>query len=377
MKAGQADGLQPRTLEVLQSLDLAHEILSESCHMREVAFWNPNSKSAHKRSTDALANASTATIINKTTSTPTKTPTVLHETENDRRGIVRTSFVPDVVVDARFKHEITIHQGRIERILDESLRRYSKRGITHSTDFQHFEIDPTSDPEYPIRITLTTPIIGADELPTVAANGETSTRTVRAKYLVGADGAHSRVRRGMGLKLEGETTDHIWGVLDFVCDTDFPDIRKRCAIHSEAGSIMIIPRERIATGEYLTRLYVQIKEETPTNVNDDCDTIRAHKETSKQRRSAITYQSILVQAEKVMYPFEIGVKAGTEPDWFAAYQIGQRMTPKFSMQDGEGLERVFIVGDGKHNLHNLSSHLFGRLMFLQRATPIARKRAKG
>ena len=358
MKAGQADGLQPRTLEVLQSLDLAHEILSEGCHMSEVAFWNPKSETADDRSTDASTNASTTTTINISTSTPpTNTPNVVHATNGSRRGIVRTSFVPDVVVDARFKHEITIHQGRIERILDESLRRYSKRGITHSTDFKHFEIDPTSDPEYPIKITLATPITGAD-----GSTNTTSSRMVRAKYLVGADGAHSRVRRGMGLKLEGETTDHIWGVLDFVCDTDFPDIRKRCAIHSEAGSIMIIPRERIATGEYLTRLYVQIKEETPTDVNEDFDTIRAHKEFSKQRRSAITYQSILVQAEKVMHPFEIGVKAGTEPDWFAAYQIGQRMTPEFTMRDGEGLERVFIVGDGKPNLHNPSSQRFGRLM---------------
>lgn len=60
----------------------------------------------------------------------------------------------------------------------------------------------------------------------------------------------------MGLKLEGESLDHIWGVVDLVVDTDFPDIRRRCAIHSPAGSVMVIPRERIATGNYLTRLYV-------------------------------------------------------------------------------------------------------------------------
>lgn len=48
-----------------------------------------------------------------------------------------------------------------------------------------------------------------------------------------------------------------------------------------------------------------------------------------------------------MRPYKIGVKAGTEPDWFAAYQIGQRMTPEFTMKDSEGIERVFIVGDGK------------------------------
>ena len=329
LKAGQADGLQPRTLEVFQSLDLAHEILTESCHMSEVAFWNPKRKSAH-----ASTNGSNGD----------------KKAEASSKGIERTSFVPDVVVDARFKHEITIHQGRIERILDESLRRYSNRGIVRSTDFEHFEIDAASDSEFPVKITIS---------PANSANGDSNaaSRVIRAKYLVGADGAHSRVRKSMGLKLEGETTDHIWGVMDFISNTDFPDIRKRCAIHSDTGSIMIIPRERIATGDYLTRLYVQIKEQVPTDANDDMEAEKAHKASSKQRRSAITYQSILLQAEKVMYPYKIGLKAGTEPDWFAAYQIGQRMTPEFTKKDANGVERVFIVGDGElqlsktHHIH--------------------------
>lgn len=38
-------------------------------------------------------------------------------------------------------------------------------------------------------------------------------------------------------------SDYIWGVIDFVPDTDFPDIRNRTAIHSSNGSCMIIPRE--------------------------------------------------------------------------------------------------------------------------------------
>jgi hypothetical protein len=31
------------------------------------------------------------------------------------------------------------------------------------------------------------------------------------------------------------------GVLDFVLDTDFSDVRNRCAIHADAGSIVIVP----------------------------------------------------------------------------------------------------------------------------------------
>lgn len=40
-----------------------------------------------------------------------------------------------------------------------------------------------------------------------------STEIVRAKYVVGCDGAHSWTRRQIGFQLEGEPTDYIWGVL--------------------------------------------------------------------------------------------------------------------------------------------------------------------
>jgi hypothetical protein len=38
LKSGQADGLQPRTLEILKSLGLADEILCEGCQMWQVPF---------------------------------------------------------------------------------------------------------------------------------------------------------------------------------------------------------------------------------------------------------------------------------------------------------------------------------------------------
>lgn len=297
LKAGQADGLQPRTLEVLKSLDIAHEILDHGCHMSEVAFWNPRG-----------------------------TP---------QGGIERTSFVPDVVVAARYKHEVTIHQGRIERIMEENLQLYSKDRIQRSTKFASFRIDAAQDFEYPLNI----------EVDKVGDDGSTQRRTVRAKHLVGADGAHSQVRRSMGQELKGDTTDHIWGVIDFVAETNFPDIRKRCAIHSDEGSVMIIPRERIASRQYLTRLYVQVKEEVPedqSSPNDPLSKIKAGK-----RRAAITLEYIMTQAQRVFAPYTISIKPGTTVDWWAAYQIGQRMTSKFAMVDESGLERVFIVGDGK------------------------------
>lgn len=44
---------------------------------------------------------------------------------------------------------------------------------------------------------------------------------VEAKYLVGCDGAHSWVRKQLGLRLEGENSSDSWGVLDIIPLTNF------------------------------------------------------------------------------------------------------------------------------------------------------------
>jgi phenol 2-monooxygenase len=309
LKAGQADGLQPRTLEVLKSLGIADEILNDGCHMSEVAFWNEqhpaSSRSIYKNGKGS--------------------------------GIKRTSFAPDVNVPARYQHEVTIHQGRIERIMQEDLRLYASEGtVRRSHHFLDFKFNEYGDSEYPIQVAL------EERLP----DGSVTPKTVRAKYLIGADGAHSRVRQCMNLKLEGETTDHIWGVVDFVAETNFPDIRKRCAIHSDAGSVMVIPRERIASGQYLTRLYVQVADEVLPDADISC-TNKSKRIGNREKRAAITLDYIFAQARKVFSPYTIEVKKGTTVDWWAAYQIGQRMTPQSSAKGPDGVDRVFIVGDGE------------------------------
>jgi 2-polyprenyl-6-methoxyphenol hydroxylase-like FAD-dependent oxidoreductase len=52
--------------------------------------------------------------------------------------------------------------------------------------------------------------------------------TVRAKYMIGCDGAHSWTRKQIGSDLQGEPTDFIWGVLDIVPITDFRTSTTMC-----------------------------------------------------------------------------------------------------------------------------------------------------
>ena len=82
-------------------------------------------------------------------------------------------------------------------------------------------------------------------------------RTIRAKYVIGADGARSGVRQAIGLSLDGDQANHAWGVMDVLAVTDFPDIRLKAAIQShQAGQILLIPRE----GGHLFRMYVDLGE---------------------------------------------------------------------------------------------------------------------
>lgn len=184
-----------------------------------------------------------------------------------------------------------MHQGRIERFFLDAIREHSqgKIAVEHGvvpTDFK-FDASLAEIPDaYPITLMLrhlreeeatpkqsATSANGAsiqddvfwsnltlddnEELLRKAKelNGKANkTEVVKAKDMLGADGAHSWVRGQLGFTLQGESTDYIWGVLDIVPIIDFSDIRMRCAIHcASSGSVMVIPREN-----KLVRLYIQL-----------------------------------------------------------------------------------------------------------------------
>src|SRR5271168_4159583 len=84
-------------------------------------------------------------------------------------------------------------------------------------------------------------------------------------------GAHSWVRKAFNIAMEGEQTEYIWGVIDFTPDTDFPDIRSRCAIHSNNGSCMVIPRE----GDKV-RLYIQLDSKDASTMRVDKSQMGPH-----------------------------------------------------------------------------------------------------
>ena len=98
--------------------------------------------------------------------------------------------------------------------------------------------------------------------------------------------------------------------------------------------MMIIPREN-----RLVRLYIQL--------------IDLKKSGQKADRSTITPELILAAAQKIIQPYKLTYKYC---EWWTGYQIGQRVSAKFSAD-----ERIFLAGDAVHThspkvLYSTSPH---------------------
>ncbi|KAL5492636.1 hypothetical protein ACEPAI_4083 [Sanghuangporus weigelae] len=288
VSAGQADGIQPRTIEVFQSYGIAEPLIRQGNQMHLAAFYNPSSSGGITR-------------------------------------IQRDGRAPDVSApSARYPFEITLHQGAIEAIFLDSMRQY---GLQIDRPIIPTAIKLDDRPEvlesldsYPVEVTLNHLTDEQEET--------SETEIVHAKYVLGADGAHSWVRGQLNFTMDGEQTDYVWGVVDMIPETtDFPDIRNRVAIHSTNGSCMVIPRE----GD-VVRLYIQLSDD------DAREVLNAKGRIDKTRW---TPQRLMAIAKRSLQPYTI--EFPEEVNWWTLYIIGQRVASSFSLK-----ERIFIAGDACH-----------------------------
>jgi phenol 2-monooxygenase (NADPH) len=278
---GQADGIQARSVETFQAFGFAERIITEAYHITEMAFWKPDP-------------ADTSRIIR--TARPLDDPTGVSE----------------------FPHLI-VNQARVLDYFAEVMANSPTRmKPDYGLGFRGLETVPGSD--YPVTVTL------------VHTTGEREgqEQIVHAKYVVGADGAHSGVRESIGCTMAGDQAFHAWGVMDILAVTDFPDIRTKCAIQSEAGSILHIPRE----GGYLFRMYVDLGEVTADN---------------KGAIRQTTIEQIIAKANDILHPYTLDVK---NVAWHSVYEVAHRLTDRFDDvpldEVGTRMPRVFITGDACH-----------------------------
>ncbi|MCC9194406.1 FAD-binding monooxygenase [Arthrobacter sp. zg-Y916] len=279
---GQADGIQARSVETFQAFGFAEEIIAEAYRITEMCFWRP-------------------------------------DPENPQNIVRSGRALDDPTGISEFPHLI-VNQARVldyfARVMANSPTRMKP---DYGYEFVDLEVD--DDAEYPVTVTLRR----------TAGPDEGAERIVKAKYVVGCDGARSKVRQSIGSTLAGDAANHAWGVMDVLANTDFPDIRTKCAIQSSnGGSILHIPRE----GGHLFRMYVDLGEVA----EDDNGAVR---QTS--------IEEIIDKANAILHPYTLDVR---NVAWHSVYEVGHRLTDRFDdvlpEQIGKRTPRVFITGDACH-----------------------------
>jgi phenol 2-monooxygenase len=204
---GQADGIQPRSVETFQAFGFAERIVAEAYNIAYMNFWGPDAENP--------------------------------------RNIVRTARTEDYAFKiSEFPHLI-VNQARVLDYFAEAAAQGPGR-IVPDYGIEFVGLTVHDEGEYPVEVRLRH----------TAGERAGEERTVRAKYVAGCDGARSGVREAIGRTHVGDFAAHAWGVMDVLVNTDFPDWRTKCAINSTAGNILHIPRE----GGYLSRMYIDLGE---------------------------------------------------------------------------------------------------------------------
>ncbi|MFF2053219.1 FAD-binding monooxygenase [Leifsonia sp. NPDC058194] len=278
---GQADGIQARSVETFDAFGFAERIIAEAYRITEMAFWKPDPA--------------------------------------DPARIVRAARAVDDPTGISEWPHLIVNQARVLDYFAEYMANAPARlRPDYGYEFAGLTVDDAAEHPVTVRLVRT------------AGEHEGEERIVRAKYVLGADGARSAVRESIGCTLAGDQANHAWGVMDVLAVTDFPDIRTKCSIQSEAGNILLIPRE----GGHLFRMYVDLGE------------VREHDNGAVR---STTIETIIAKANDILHPYVLDVK---NVAWHSVYEVGHRLTDRFddviAEQRGTRTPRVFIAGDACH-----------------------------
>ncbi|KAB8068446.1 FAD binding domain-containing protein [Aspergillus leporis] len=303
---GHADGLRAGTIELFDSMGFQHRLAYEGMEVGEWGVWGPDENGQLKRQK-------------------------LYHSHS---------------LDGLPYRTIALGQGRIERFILDTIKDCSNLEVERGVRTESLEYDESledSYEEYPITVRLRTLTkeeasigltcgdaqslsrddVAADDVEDLdpsRKNEPGTVETVKAKYIIGCDGAHSWTRKQLGIPSTGATMEHIWGVIDVVPITNFPDVRRGITVASEQGTLLLVPRER-----QLVRFYVPLVEFDGSLGRFD--------------RSSITLDMIREKVQELLKPYRFDFKVC---DWWTTYQIGQSLAQKFTKG------RIYLAGDAAH-----------------------------
>ncbi|NRA67467.1 MAG: FAD-binding protein [Pseudobacteriovorax sp.] len=190
------------------------------------------------------------------------------------------------------KHFLMLGQSHIEKLIDEKLKRLGAavvRGTT-ATDIQVLE----------------------DHCLTTLSNGQ----MVKSRYVIGADGSRSYVRRRFNIPFSIVRPQIVWAVIDGVIESDFPKVPEIIVFQADTSDVAWIPRE----GD-IDRFYVRMD----------------------QKEFAL--EDCLGKINRAMQPYRLEFKTIA---WFSQFSVKESVAASYSVDD-----KVFLAGDSCH-IHSVN-----------------------
>ncbi|KAL4868383.1 hypothetical protein BDV12DRAFT_209214 [Aspergillus spectabilis] len=286
-ETGHADGIHSRTLEIFDSFGIVDPILRCGVHEVEMSYWGVNKESKNLECQQRM--------------------------RSQPKGLSRFG-------------QMLLNQGQVEQVMIDYLEDRGRVKIERQkrADKIYF----TDEETHPVAVETTA--LRRDRMMHLLQDGEPDksgdaqvTELIQARYVIACDGALSLARKQLNFHLESKSTDSMWGVIDIVPITDFPDIRQSCAIHSDKfGSVMTAPREN-----RLVRFYVQL------NGESDLD-------KKVMERSDDSPHALVQLVQRILHPYSLRYEYC---DWFSVYPIKQGLVDKYQVKN-----RVFLAGDAAH-----------------------------
>jgi phenol 2-monooxygenase len=254
---GQADGIQPRSVETFQAFGFAERIVAEAYNIGWMNFWGPDPE------TRAASCAARAPPTTRTTSASSRT------SSSTRRACSTTSPRPPPTARP--------HRARLRRRVPRAHRATTRTR------------------------------------PSRCACGCRRRRAHDPRaYVVGCDGARSGVREAIGRVHVGDISQHAWGVMDVLVETDFP---------TGASSARSTPRRATSCTS-----------RARAATSAACTSTSARRRRRRPPRAADADRGDHPPANEILHPYTLDVK---QVAWHSVYEVGHRVTDGFDDAPGE------------------------------------------
>lgn len=195
------------------------------------------------------------------------------------------------------KHFLMLGQSYIEQLLDRKLSQLNS-AVWRETEVKSIELNADEDNDC------------------IAVLDNKHNQVIKTKYIIGADGGRSFVRKYFYIKFEITKPEITWAVLDGVINSDFPKVPEIIVFQNQTSDVAWIPRE----GE-LDRFYIRMD------------------------KQEFTQQEVITKINHAIKPHRLSFD---KIDWFSSFTVKESVAENFAIHN-----KVFLAGDACH-IHSVN-----------------------